>query len=100
MAVPFRVVTVSKLNHAMPLMPTEIIPGGDQSIDKEDRLKDFFARHGGESRSARRAEEDHEHRCGWYEVSAADGYLLRCDWSITGETGAHMRFSELRPRLA
>jgi hypothetical protein len=81
-------------------MQIEITRDGDQSVDREDRLKDFFARHGGESHAARRAEEDHEHRRGWYEVLAADGYLLRCDWSMTGETSAHMRFSELRPRLA
>jgi hypothetical protein len=72
---------------------------GDRSSDKEERLQDFFARHGGESNPARRSEEEHDHRSGWYEVCAADGYTLRCDWSSGSESSSQMKFSEIRPIL-
>jgi hypothetical protein len=71
---------------------------GDTSPDKEDRLFDFFRRHGGPSGiPLRQAEIDRGTR-GWSEVYAKDGYALRCDWSIVGGK-EEMQFVEL-PRRA
>lgn len=33
---------------------------------------------------------------GWYEILAADGYRLRCDWSRFG-SHQELRFSEIAP---
>jgi len=40
-AFPFGFVTLSKPNHATPFMQIEFNSDGDQSVDKEDRLKEF-----------------------------------------------------------
>lgn len=34
---------------------------------------------------------------GWYEVHAADGYRLHCDWSSVGSR-EELKFTELAPR--
>lgn len=34
---------------------------------------------------------------GWYEVYAADGYRLRCDWSRIGSR-EELKFSEIGPQ--
>jgi hypothetical protein len=34
---------------------------------------------------------------GWYEIHAADGYRLRCEWSRVGSR-EELKFSELAPR--
>jgi hypothetical protein len=68
----------------------------DASPDHDDRLKDFFNRHGGASaRSAREAESAPGVE-GWSEVYATDGYALRCEWSALGSFEA-MKYSEIPP---
>lgn len=69
---------------------------GDVTPDSEDRLEDFFARHGGPGSLPRREEHIPGGDAGWYEVYAADGYCLRCDWSRIGGL-EELRFSELAP---
>jgi hypothetical protein len=72
------------------------IPDGDVSPDSQDRISDFLERHGGPG-APRRAEKAASGTGGWYEVYAADGYRLRCDWSSMG-TYQELRFTELAPR--
>jgi len=68
----------------MPDVPPVNPPAGDISCDKEDRMRDFFTRHGGPSGDPiRHAETEHGTR-GWSEAYAKDGYALRCDWSRAG----------------
>ena len=75
------------------LEPNELC--GDPSPDHEDRLRDFFARHGGPGERARREGGSGDVQ-GWSEAYAKDGYTLRCDWSIMG-TRHEMRYSESAP---
>jgi hypothetical protein len=70
---------------------------GDDSPDSEDRMQDFLARHGGAGSAPRREERVPSGEGGWYEVSAADGYRLRCEWSRVGGR-TELKFSELAPR--
>ncbi len=70
---------------------------GDVSPDRDDRIKDFLARHGGEGPTARREEKTPSGDGGWYEVYAADGYRLHCEWSRVGSR-EELKFSELAPR--
>jgi hypothetical protein len=72
-------------------------PDGDDSPDSEDRLQDFLARHAGAGSIPRREERVPSGERGWYEVSAADGYRLRCEWSRVGGR-TELNFSELAPR--
>jgi hypothetical protein len=68
----------------------------DTSPDHDERLKDFFARHGGPaSRSVRRGQSVGGAQ-GWSEAYASDGYILRCDWSTFG-TRDEMKYSEIAP---
>jgi hypothetical protein len=67
------------------------------SPDHDERLKDFFSRHGGPGpRLARRGQSEGGIQ-GWSEVYANDGYALRCDWSTFG-TRDEMKYSEIAPR--
>ncbi len=64
------------------------------SPDGGDRIRDFFARHGGpaagsETQAARSGATD-------MRVHAADGYVLHCRWSRVGEL-SDMSFSEIPP---
>lgn len=69
---------------------------GLTGLDDEDRIADFFARHGGPgTMREREANRDQDTR-GWSEVFAADGYKLRCEWSKSGSKTA-MNFSEIPP---
>jgi len=54
------------------------------SPDEEDRIQDFLARHGGASPRPGEQADTVAGVCGWTEVYAADGYTLRCDWSLVG----------------
>jgi hypothetical protein len=72
-------------------------PDGDVSPDREDRIKDFLARHGGAGSSPMREERTSSGDGGWYEVCAADGYKLHCEWSRVGGR-EEIKFSELAPR--
>ena len=64
--------------------------------DHEDRLKDFFARHGGPSDLASREGESAQGTQGWSEVYARDGYTLRVDWLAMG-TREEMQYMEIPP---
>jgi hypothetical protein len=70
-------------------------PLGDITPDSQDRTDDFLSRHGGPG-PARRQAADAAGTVGWYEVYAADGYCLRCDWSRMGGL-EEMKFSEFGP---
>jgi hypothetical protein len=67
-----------------------------ESPDHDDRLKDFFARHGGPGSRPTRDGESPPGIQGWSEVYAHDGYTLRCDWSAMG-TREEMQYSEIAP---
>ena len=71
-------------------------PQGDVSPDSEDRIRDFMGRHGGPG-SPRRQSTDPSGYRGWYEIYAADGYCLRCDWSRMGSR-EELKFSEIGPQ--
>jgi hypothetical protein len=67
----------------------------DRSPDHDERIKDFFARHGGPGSSAREGQTAGDIQ-GWSEIYASDGYVLRCEWSIMG-TQEKMKYSEVAP---
>jgi hypothetical protein len=69
---------------------------GDSS-DNEERLKDFFARHGGPATRPPCKGQSAGGLQGWSEAYAGDGYILRCDWSSFGSRD-EMKYSELAPR--
>lgn len=73
-------------------------PDGDVSPDREDRIQDFLARHGGAGSTPRRGERAASGEDGWYEVYAADGHRLRCEWSRIGGR-EELKFSEVAPRV-
>jgi hypothetical protein len=63
------------------------------------RARDFLARHGGPGTENLREGESEGGRRGWWEMDAADGYKLRCDWvRIANEE--QMNFSEIAPGSA
>jgi hypothetical protein len=66
------------------------------SPDHDDRLKDFFARHGGPGDRALRQGQAAGGLQGWSEFYAGDGYALRCEWSTFG-TREEMKYSEIAP---
>jgi len=68
----------------------------DASPDHDDRLVDFFARHGGASARPMRKDQSAGGVQGWSEVYANDGYALRCEWSTFGSR-EEMKYSELAP---
>jgi hypothetical protein len=68
----------------------------ENSTDNSDRIRDFFARHGGPAARPGNAAETVPGLSGWSEVYAADGYTLRCDWSRTGDLHK-MQFNENPP---
>ncbi|HEY3849328.1 MAG TPA: hypothetical protein VGL87_00040 [Steroidobacteraceae bacterium] len=70
---------------------------GDASPDSEDRIRDFLARHGGAGSTPRRGERNVSGDGGWYEICAADGCRLRCEWSRIGGR-AEFKFSEVAAR--
>jgi hypothetical protein len=69
----------------------------DPSPDSADRIRDFLERHGGAAARRDRAGEIVAGICGWSEVYAADGYVLRCEWSRIGGR-QEMSFTEKPPR--
>jgi hypothetical protein len=69
---------------------------GDVSPDSEERIRDFLARHGGPGSPPWRDQKFESDVSGWYEVAAADGYKLRCDWSRFGSR-EELRFCEIAP---
>lgn len=69
----------------------------DFSSDHDERLKDFFARHGGPGPRGIRRGQSAGGVQGWSEAQATDGYVLRCDWSTFG-TRDEMKYSEIAPK--
>ncbi len=70
-------------------------PPGDVSPDSRDRIEEFISRHGGMGAPRRQAIDPAGFR-GWYEIYAADGYRLRCDWSRMGGR-EELKFAEIGP---
>ena len=68
----------------------------DASPDHDDRLNDFFARHGGASTRTLRRGQSAGGIQGWSEAYANDGYTLRCEWSTFGSR-EEMKYSEIAP---
>jgi hypothetical protein len=84
-------------------LPTETHPVGavDESperlsADHRDRIEDFMKRHGGPAPTASRQERIDAGYRGWSEMYAADGYVLRTEWSRSELRGT-MNVSELPP---
>jgi hypothetical protein len=71
--------------------------GDDVSPDRQERIEDFLARHGGPSSRPNREEELDPGIRGWYEIYATDGFKLRCDWSCFGSR-KEMKFAEIPPQ--
>ena len=65
----------------------------DASPDSSERIQDFLARHGGPAVRRGEAGDTVAGISGWSEVYAADGYILRCDWSRFGDR-QEMKFTE------
>ncbi len=78
--------------------PREIVAGADTSPDSGERIEDFLARHGGPASRRGDAGDTVAGISGWSEVYAADGYILRCDWSRFGDRQEIM-VTELQPNL-
>jgi hypothetical protein len=66
------------------------------SADHQDRIEDFMKRHGGPAPAASRQERIEAGYRGWSEIYAADGYVLRTEWSRSELRGT-MNVSELPP---
>lgn len=69
----------------------------DASPDHDERLKDFYARHGGPGPQGTRRGQSAGGVRGWSETHANDGYVLRCDWSTFGSRD-EMKYSEIAPK--
>ncbi|HTB86850.1 MAG TPA: hypothetical protein VK743_02810 [Steroidobacteraceae bacterium] len=69
----------------------------DSSPDHDERIKDFFARHGGPGPRGIRSGQSTGGVQGWSEAHASDGYVLRCDWSTFGSRD-EMQYSEIAPK--
>jgi hypothetical protein len=69
----------------------------DPSPDHDERIKDFFARHGGPGSAPACEGQSAGGVQGWSEVYAGDGYALRCEWSTFGSRET-MKYSEIAPR--
>jgi hypothetical protein len=72
-------------------------PMEDASPDHDERIKDFFARHGGPGVRGMRSGQSSGGVQGWSEAHASDGYVLRCDWSTFGSRD-EMQYSEIAPK--
>ena len=67
--------------------------------DHQDRIEDFMKRHGGPAPAASRQGCIDAGYRGWSEIYAADGYVLRTEWSRSELRGT-MNVSELAPSLS
>jgi hypothetical protein len=63
--------------------------------DDADRTRDFLARHGGPASAPTRLGQSDGGLQGWSETEAADGWILRCDWSRLG-TVEEIKYAEIR----
>jgi hypothetical protein len=76
-------------------MPEESsVSGFRPPPDDAERTRDFFARHGGPAKVPPRREQNDDGLSGWSETEAADGWVLRCDWSRLNEV-EEIQYSEL-----
>jgi hypothetical protein len=66
------------------------------SPDRDERIQDFLARHGGPGERPMRKGQSSGGIHGWSEVYACDGYALRTEWSTFG-TLEEMKYSEIPP---
>ena len=66
------------------------------SIDGRERVLNFLARHGGSAPDVEHEGDRFEATSGWSEVHAADGYRLRCEWSVLGSEH-QMSYVEIAP---
>jgi hypothetical protein len=82
-------VTNERISFSSPL-PTVL------SIDGTSRVRDFLARHGGPAPDVEHEADCDDGAAGWSEVHAADGYRLRCEWSLVGSE-RRMSFAEIHP---
>jgi hypothetical protein len=64
--------------------------------DDQDRINDFFSRHGGAGKTPQRFGGPQDGRQGWSEIEAGDGHVLRCDWSRMGSR-EEITYSEVAP---
>jgi hypothetical protein len=60
------------------------------------QVRDFLARHSGLGTEDLREGKSEGGRRGWWEMTAADGYKLRCDW-LRIENEEQLNFSEIAP---
>jgi hypothetical protein len=67
------------------------------NVDGEHRIVDFLKRHGGAAHDVEHEADRFAGESGWSEVHAADGYRLRCEWSVFGSEGRQMSFVEIAP---
>jgi hypothetical protein len=81
------------------MSPIESVRDESDSPDGDDRIQDFWARHGGPSGRRHDAGETAAGLSGWSEIFAADGYVLRCEWTKSGER-RELQFIEKPPRSA
>jgi hypothetical protein len=72
------------------------MPNRKPPADEADRIKDFFARHGGPGKAPRRSGQSRGGLEGWSEIEASDGHVLRCDWSVSG-TLEKAEYAEVAP---
>jgi len=70
--------------------------GNGESPDADERIQDFWNRHGGAAARRRREATATGGVSGWTEVYAADGHTLRCEWSRSGSR-QEMRYIEYPP---
>jgi hypothetical protein len=78
-------------------MPTRTTDDGQESLpDDDDRIEDFFSRHGGPGKAPRRFGGSQGGPNGWSEIEAHDGHVLRCDWSRVGSR-QESKYSEVAP---
>jgi len=94
--------TILTVGHGAPdlsrAFSTHSVPSmEDASPDHDERLKDFFARHGGPGPRGICRGQSGGGVQGWSEAHAGDGYVLRCDWSTFG-TREEMKYSEIAPK--
>ncbi len=68
------------------------------SNDGIERVRNFLARHSGAALDVEHEGDFNEGTSGWSEVHAADGYRLRCEWSVLGSE-RRMSFVEIAPGL-
>jgi hypothetical protein len=66
-------------------------------LDGKQRIVDFLARHGGPAPDVEHEADRLVGESGWSEVHAADGYRLRCEWSVFGTEERQMSFVEIAP---